>query len=431
MLIEFSVTNFLSFGEKQTLSMVADKAKELEETHTFQPIGKAKLPRLLHAAGVYGANASGKSNLLRAMKVMREIVLSSAKDSQAGELIQGIMPHALSEDEPTEFEIIFIANDVRYQYGFAATRQRITEEWLFAFPSGRSQQWLSRVYNVDSQEYQWLINATQVKGERELWKKSTRDNALFLSTAAQLNSEQFSVALEWFRRNLSVVGEINNVSPNRTFRLCDNPDGREKVLQFMNAADISVNDMEITDKPLSVDNLPKNIPLSMKQKILSDLTKLKEGLQFTGMVEVKFSHKTSQGRQFQLPIDLESTGTRRLFESAGVWLDVLEQGRVICIDELESSLHPLLTRYIISLFHNPEVNRNHAQLIFTTHDATILDNELLRRDQIWFVEKDVDQTTQLYPLSDFSPRKDEALQKGYLQGRYGALPYLSSANWLK
>jgi AAA15 family ATPase/GTPase len=429
MLIEFSVTNFLSFSEKQTLSMVADKAKELEETHTFQPIGKVKLPRLLHAVGIYGANASGKSNLLQAMKVMRDVVLSSAKDSQAGEPIKPIMPHALFKDKPTEFEVVFIVNEVRYQYGFAATRQRITEEWLFAFPMGRSQQWLSRVYDVDSEEYHWLINATQVKGEKELWKKSTRDNALYLSTAVQLNSEQFTSILEWFRQNLRVIGTTDKISPFKTFDLCKSSTGKEKVLQFMNAADISINDIELTEKSLE-DFLSKAPFSAARKRFLQKLMdKGDEGLQIP--TEIKFLHQTSEGRSFQLPLHRESTGTRRLFGNAGVWLDVLEQGRVICIDELESSLHPLLTRYIISLFHNSEVNRNHAQLIFTTHDTTILDNELLRRDQIWFVEKDTDQTTQLYPLSDFSPRKDEALQKGYLQGRYGALPYISSPNWLK
>ena len=114
-----------------------------------------------------------------------------------------------------------------------------------------------------------------------------------------------------------------------------------------------------------------------------------------------------------------------------MWLEVLEQGRVICIDELESSLHPLITRFLVLLFHNPEINQKQAQLIFTTHDTNILDNDILRRDQIWFAEKDRDQSTRLYPLSDFSPRKQEALQKGYLQGRYGALPYISSPKWLK
>jgi hypothetical protein len=316
MLIEFSVTNFLSFREKQTLSMVADSSKDLETTHTFQPTsnGKAKLPRLLHAVGIYGANAAGKSNLLHAMKVMQKIVLSSAKESQVGERIKGIHPHALLEDKPTEFEILFIVEGVRYQYGFAATRHLITEEWLFAFPTGRSQQWLSRVYEVDSKQYSWLINTTQVKGKRELWKEATRDNALFLSTAAQLNSTQFRPLLEWFRQNLE-VGTTDDISPLKTFELCEKTEGKLKVLNFLNTADMSVNDIELIEQPPS------------------------ERL-------VIFSHQTAAGKSFQLPLPLESNGTRRLFENAGVWLEILDQGRVIGIDELESSLHPLITRFL-------------------------------------------------------------------------------------
>jgi hypothetical protein len=272
-----------------------------------------------------------------------------------------------------------------------------------------------------------------VKGERELWKKSTRNNALFLSTAAQLNSEQFSVVLEWFRHNLRGVGPTNKLSPDRTFHLCKNPNGKAKVLQFMNSADISISDIELSDKSLG-DVLSRMPSLAAKEHslLLQNLKDKGDDILQTPLVpDVTFLHQTPDGRSFQLPLHRESTGTRRLFGNAGVWLDVLEQGQVICIDELESSLHPLLTRYIVSLFHNPEMNPHNAQLIFTTHDATILDNEILRRDQIWFVEKDNEQTTRLYPLSDFSPRKDEALQKGYLQGRYGALPYLSSVNWVK
>jgi AAA15 family ATPase/GTPase len=427
MFIEFSVTNFLSFNEKQTLSMVADSSKELETTNTFLPTGKTKLPRLLHCVGIYGANATGKSNLLRAMKVMREIVLSSAKESQAGEAIEGIHPHALFTDKPTEFEIIFIVKGVRYQYGFAATRELITEEWLFAFPAGRSQQWLSRVYDHDLKTYSWSINASQIKGKRTLWKNATRDNALFISTAAQLNSEQFGLILEWFRQNL-LVGKTDNISPVKTLKLCENPESKLKVLKFLNTADISVSDIELKEEFISIELL-EELPLELKQIILQEFTD--ETGKPKRVMQVKFSHQTSEGKCFSLPLELESAGTRRLFESAGVWLDILEQGRVICIDELESSLHPLITHFLVSLFHNPKINQKQAQLIFTTHDTNILDNDILRRDQIWFAEKDRNQSTRLYPLSDFSPRKQEALQKGYLQGRYGALPYISSPKWLK
>jgi hypothetical protein len=414
MFIEFSVTNFLSFNEKQTLSMVADSSKELETTNTFLPTGKTKLPRLLHCVGIYGANATGKSNLLRAMQVMREIVLSSAKESQAGEPIEGIHSHALFTDKPTEFEIIFIVKGVRYQYGFAATRELITEEWLFAFPAGRSQQWLSRVYDHDLKTYSWSINASQIKGKRTLWKNATRDNALFISTAAQLNSEQFGLILEWFRETL-VVRKTDDISPAKTLVLCKNSEGKLKILEFLNTADISVSDLELREDLVS---------LEVKQ---GKVRNVNVRVNFV----INFSHQTSEGKDFSLPLELESAGTRRLFEIAGVWLEILEQGRVICIDELESSLHPLITHFLVSLFHNPKINQKQAQLIFTTHDTNILDNDILRRDQIWFTEKDRNQSTRLYPLSDFSPRKQEALQKGYLQGRYGALPYISSPKWLK
>jgi AAA15 family ATPase/GTPase len=428
MLIEFSVTNFLSFAEKQTLSMVADSSKELQDSNTFLPESKTTLARLLHSASIYGANAAGKSNLLLAMKAMRKIVLSSAKENQ-GDEIKAITPHALHTDKPTEFELIFIVDKVRYQYGFAATPQMITEEWLFAFPTGRAQQWLSRVYDMDSKESKWYINQSFVKGNKSVWKDATRNNALFLSTAAQLNSEQFGKVSEWFKHNLN-VGMTEHISPSRSLELCQNPESKQKVLQFLSTADLGISDIEVIKRPLSLDSLPDELPLEIKQRLLQ---KIKED-DLAGkstVTEVSFYHQNSDGKRFQLSPKWESTGTRRLFESAGMWLDVLEQGLVICVDELESSLHPLIARFLVSLFNNPETNPKNAQLIFTTHDTTLLDNDLLRRDQVWFVEKDQDQVTHLYPLSDFKPRKHEALQKGYLLGRYSALPYVSSPSWLE
>lgn len=419
MLIEFSVTNFRSFGDKQTLSMVADSSTELQAKNTFLPEGKSKLPRLLHSASIYGANAAGKSNVLFAMQAMRDIVLYSA-NAQLYESIKFIYPHALREDEPTEFEIIFIIEGVRYQYGFAATSQLIMEEWLFVYPSGRAQQWLSRVYNTDpekNEKYNWLINQTFIKGNKSVWKESTRDNALFLSTAAQLNSEQFGRVLEWFRHNLK-KGMTEDGSSARSLELCENPEDKKKVLRFLSSADLGINDIEIVEHPL------------YSSEDISDYSKEIRLKHFT-IIEINFTHQTSEGKYFKLPSMLESMGTRRLFANAGMWLDALEKGGVTYVDELESSLHPLIARFLVSLFNNPETNPKHAQLIFTTHDTTLLDNDLLRRDQIWFVEKDQNQMTHLYPLSDFKPRKNEALQKGYLQGRYSALPYISSPKWLE
>jgi AAA15 family ATPase/GTPase len=147
-------------------------------------------------------------------------------------------------------------------------------------------------------------------------------------------------------------------------------------------------------------------------------------LQERDIPNIQFSHKTDSGDSVFFPLAYESDGTRKLFALAGPWLDVLAKGRILFCDELDTSLHPLMVRFLIGLVQNPEINRHNAQLIFTTHDTSVLDTELFRRDQVWFVEKDREQASRLYPLSDFKPRKGEALEKGYLNGRYGALPYI-------
>lgn len=166
-----------------------------------------------------------------------------------------------------------------------------------------------------------------------------------------------------------------------------------------------------------MDDLPSDMPLNIKEEIAKDLKGEKLALLY-------FMHSSSDnGKAVPLGFKEESAGTRKLFALAGPWLDVLENGFVLFVDELDTSLHPHLVRFLLNMFHNPEANRHNAQLIFTTHDTTILDQRLMRRDQVWFIEKDAENTTRLYPLSDYKPRKGEALQKGYLYGRYGALPF--------
>ncbi len=425
MIIDFSVANYRSIYKKQTLSLVADTSKEHQETNTFQSsISKF---RLLSSAAIYGANAAGKSNVLQALGAMRHIVLNSAKGNE-NEPIEDIEPHKLFLDEPTEFEINFIVEGIRYQYGFTATRERVLEEWLFAFPKGaRSQHWLSREYNKETQEYKWHLNSDKLKGSRDVWKKATKNNALFISTAAQLNSEQLKPLVEWFRVNLR-GGKLEQITPNNTYRLLENNQNKH-VLNFLHNADLAIKDIDFNVREiLSIDDLPDELPSEIKNDLFKVL--VKDGDR-PKSIHVKLSHETNEGKAFSLPLQEESEGTQQLFNYAGVWLKVLEEGHTICVDEIDSSLHPSIVRFLISLFHNPEINTKYAQLIFTTHDISILDNDFLRRDQVWFAEKNNQQETMLYPLSDFSPRKNEALQKGYLQGRYGALPFIGNPNWLK
>ncbi|NOY70236.1 MAG: ATP-binding protein, partial [Deltaproteobacteria bacterium] len=242
-------------------------------------------------------------------------------------------------------------------------------------------------------------------------------NALFLSTAIQLNNEQLKPVFSWFDKTLHVLNKGKAIHPGFSIKECEEEEKKKKILDFMRAADLSINDILLEKKELSLNVLPSDMPQSIKVEIVKDF----QGKKLT---QLSFVHSSSNNdEEVALELAEESTGTRKLFALAGPWLDILENGSVFFVDELNNSLHPLLVRFLLNLIHNSETNRHNAQLIFTTHDTTTLDQTLMRRDQVWFVEKDDVNSTRLYPLSDYKPRKGEALQKGYLYGRYGALPF--------
>ena len=318
--------------------------------------------------------------------------------------------------EPSEFEVLFLQEEVRYQYGFAVNHTRITHEWLIAYPEGRPQRWFEREYDAASNEESWYFGS-KFKGHKTILQETTRANALFLSTAVQLNNEQLKPIYNWFHQKLRTIG-VGGLSPTYSALRCKKEADRRKVLELLNAADLSISDIEVEMKKFDLNDLPSDMPEPLKEVIHKEL----DGKE---MPEVKFLHKVVGSEDLvALDSDDESVGTRKLFALAGPWLDVLENGYVLFADELNNSMHPLMVRFLISLVNNPQINTKNAQLIFSTHDTSVLDNDLFRRDQIWFTEKDDNNATKLYPLSDFTPRKGEALEKGYLKGRYGALPYI-------
>jgi len=418
MLLQFSITNYKSFLTTQSLLMTANSAKELRENNTFaSPL--PNLPRLLRSTVIYGPNAAGKSNLIKAVAFMKKFILSSAKESQESEKIE-VAPFLFkreSREKPSEFEVVFFQEGVRYQYGFGVTAERVTAEWLLAYPEGRAQKWFERNYDPKTQKDVWYFGP-KFTGRRRVWQEATRANALFLSTAVQLNNEQLRPVFNWFANKLHVIGEGGNINYGFSASECEDGEKKRRILEFLNAADLSIRDVVLEKKEFSVDDLPPDMPQSIKEKIAKDL----QGKEI--LIRLFFMHPSSDdGEDVPLVFDEESAGTRRLFALAGPWLDVLDNGFVLFVDELGSSLHPLLVRYLLSLIHNNETNQRNAQLIFNTHDTSILDQTVMRRDQIWFVEKDAENATRLYPLSDYKPRKGEALQKGYLYGRYGALPF--------
>jgi uncharacterized protein len=416
MLIEFSVKNWRSIKDEQKLSMVMAKSDELAASNTFDPAVPAT-GSLLRSAAIYGPNAAGKSNIIRALRIMQKIVVESASEGQLGDAIK-VVPFLLdaeTEKMPSEFEVIFVADGVRYQYGFAATSERIVGEWLLAYPHGSPQRWLEREWDSTKETYKWG-SSNALSGQKKLWQESTRENALFLSTAVQLNSKQLTPVFDWFKRNLRVTN-ITGWSPMYTASLCKDEVSRVKILEFVKAADLDIQSIEVKSENIS-EHLPKDFPEELKKKLLADM-KDEE------FFEIKTIHLSAQGQPVKFEFKEESDGTKKYFAFAGPWLNALDNGYTLVIDELHDNLHPKMVQFLVELFHNNATNPKNAQLIFTTHETSILSQAVFRRDQIWFCEKNDAQATQLYPLTDFSPRKGrEDLEANYLAGRYGALPYI-------
>ena len=414
MLLDFRVKNFRSLRDEQLLSLVAAKDKSLQELNTM-PSGIKAAPTLLRSAAIYGPNAGGKSNLIKALQYMRAVVAESASVMQPGQAfnVQPFRFEAASASQATEFDVSFILDGVRYQYGFELTAQLIIREYLLVYKAFKPQQWFVRHYDETSGNDVYDFGAG-LKGPKSVWEGATRPNALFLSMAVQLNSEQLQPVFAWFVNQLTIFNEITPLGQQFSVEMLRKPEGKRAICDFLTAADISISDIEVVTRKVSGQALHVDMAAG-KTEVRNEEQEVSELL---------FHHVTDQGKAI-FSLGDESMGTRNLLFLTGPVLDILDKGMVLVVDELDSSLHPLLVRRLVELFQNPVLNKKGAQLIFTTHDTSLMDPDLFRRDQIWFVEKDQDQASRLYPLSDFSPRKNEALERGYLMGRYGALPLLS------
>ncbi len=412
MLLEFRVKNFKSFRDETIFTLNASKDKTLKETNTLKT-GIKSIPAVVCSAAIYGPNASGKSNLVTALAYLRGVVGESAS-LQVDQTfnLKAFSLDPKTENEPSEFEITFLKNGIRYQYGLAMTPRRIVEEWLLVYKTAKPQQWFSRSYDEDKQEDVFDFGPS-LTGQKEVWKKSTRPNSLFLSIAVQLNSEQLTPVFSWITQDLAIFGAQGIPSNDLSTEMVQTKQGQRDIKSFLTSADISIDDISV-------------IPTKgFRQKFRLGAASGKSGTNIKDAVILRpqFHHKTSQGAA-TLELYEESLGTQRLFALAGPIMSILKEGRVLIFDELDSSLHTLLARRLVELFHTPEINIHGAQLIFTTHDTALLHNDLIRRDQVWFIEKDSQQASKLYALTDFSPRINEDLERGYLIGRYGAVPFL-------
>lgn len=416
MLLEFRVRNYKSIRDEQALSLVASSTdKELADTH-LALTGVKALPNAVRAAVVYGPNASGKSTLLFALSYMRAVVAESASMIQPGQAYN-VQPYKLDEtwaNEPTAFEMTFVIDGVRHQYAFAMTSRRIVSESLVVYRTSKPTQWFSRRLADDGESHEYEFSA-YLTGPRKLWQDSTRPNALFLSTAAQLNSELLSPVFRWIVDSIVYLPAGGLLSPDATTTLLATQTGRETIRDFLRAADLSIADVQAVPRKGS------------RSHVEFRAGGVAQASQEDGEFLVPiFEHTTPKGRA-KFELEDESEGTQRLYALVAPVLEAIREGRILVIDELDSSLHTLLVRRLISMFHDNALNRAGAQLIFSTHDTSLLDHNLFRRDQIWFTEKGSDQATRLFPLTDFSPRKHEAWERGYLAGRYGAVPYFGAS----
>lgn len=427
MLIQFSVENYRSIKEEQILSLVRTSGAEMESN--FFESNSPNTPVLLKSAVIYGANASGKSNLIKALGSMIDIVSNSFnKNPKRHIATEPFIFDVVCENQPTTYDISFVVelmNDegeikpTRVDYGFVTDKTKIYEEWLSVYPKGREQNWFHREYNFEKSEYDWKTSPS-LKGEKESWKKQTRNDQLFLSSAVHLNSEQMKPIYESITGRMPIV-RTDRISNKMSKKICKkSKDDKLILLSLLQSAGIEIDDI-IFEKPnIDFDNFPiKNIPDEVRKDILEEIEK-----DIISNLETIFIYKDSLGNHQKINLRYESDGTQKLFEFAGLILAVLNNGDTLIIDELNKSLHPDLVRFLVKLF-NSKLNRKNAQLIFTTHETSVLRKDLLRRDQIWFCEKDSNRATNLYPLTDFKPHiSREDIEEYYLNGRYGAKPIL-------
>ncbi|MBI1313524.1 AAA family ATPase [bacterium] len=420
MLIEFRVENHRSLRDEQVLTMEAGRVGDAEDPRRRHVDGYSEA--LLTAAGIYGANASGKSNVLSALTFMRDAVLVSHRFWGPDE---GIPRRAFawgeSATKPSLFEATFLESGIRYQYGFVVSDEQFLEEWLYAWPNGKKQVWFERDNDTP------IKFGENLRGENRVIEEVTRPDALFLSAASQHRHAQLQAVAAWFRSMMplgslgigrfGMPGYWRPQSEHVLARLLGDdplsetqpslfPDAeedtfRDRFCELIRKADVGIVDVKVVTR--EIEDRPRR-------------------------VSRKFYFQHQNSSDSWLPLEDESRGTQTLFRMALPVLRVLESGGVLIVDELEGSLHPALAHQIVRQFNDPAINQRGAQILFTTHDTnllgTIVGEPALRRDQVWLTEKDPEGATVLYPLTDYKPRKAENLERGYLQGRYGAIPFL-------
>lgn len=425
MLIEFRFKNYRSFRDEATLSMEATGLSSFK--NCLIPL--TSTVKLLPACAIYGKNGGGKSNVIRAFWLAVQFI-RNAQRTQHERAVIPVNPFSLndySKDEPTEFDFVYISNGIKYWYGFSATREKIFSEYLYHAPKGQK----ALIFSRTAHEFSF----TEEKKKRSMIGEMVADNQLFFSVACTMNDGPCVAAMCWFRNQVYFSRDYSDI-PKQLIEYSEDKNMLKAISDYAKAADFGITDMQFEFDSKEIDDdttLPGDIPDGIKtalvqfMHVLSETSNNGEVRLRMGEVTAKASHQgeNKDGRKASYLLDLadESDGTRKLMAIAPAIESALNIGGILLVEELESELHPKLVNFIIAKFQSKTSNPKGAQIVFTTHNTELMNLELLRKDQLYFVDKqDRDGASELYSISEFSTRTTDNIRKGYLVGKYGATP---------
>ncbi len=415
MLLRFSVSNFGSLRDKQELSMIASHAIK-DDPSGLIDAPELRKEKVLPAAVIYGANASGKSNFVKALAHMQMLVRNSHRTGEPGGSVP-LKPFVLDRtyaQKSCAFCAEFLWNGARYSYGFEATREEITEEFLYVWRNGPR----SMLFERALQNFEF---GRSLKGRNKVIEDLTRRNSLFLSAATQNNHEELTEIAGFFR---SLQVDLADPTPPAMVALQLARQGLDKnSLTLLNQIDIGVTGADVHEELVDQDTIDKRTALLQFLEQQIGLPSEVKSAMAENDKKLRLGHTATDGVPVFLDLEEESAGTIQLLSILGLIFSALDAGSVVVLDEFGSRLHTRAAEIILSLFNNKQTNPKGAQLIVATHDTNLLNAKGLRRDQVWFTEKDGGGATHLYPLTDIETRKGDSIERGYLQGRYGAIPF--------
>lgn len=422
MLIEFEIENDCAFAGATSFSMAASTLKE-RSVAAIRSVNDAADTKVLTSALVLGKNGSGKSTFINAMAFTANFVKKSALDSYVDRKLP-FAPNRLEgewEAEPTRYRILFSVGVTIYEFEYSYDRERIIHERLdVADRSTRFRRMYVRDWVSSESRYEYGFGEA-LTGSRSIWARNTRENALYLSTAAQLNSEDLRESYDWLSSFIQYTAIDGALDEETAIYCLESEENLKKVVRFLESMDVNLADIIIDKESIDQSILHKTFAPDFIQGLLERLPRADH---FQNRYRVSFTKRCKTGADVTWSLNRESTGTKALFALAGPMFRAIERGHCLIIDEINTSLHPLVVHNLVALFSDEKINARRAQLIFTSHDVSVLREGVLRRDQIWVIESN-GYSSELIPISDYSPRKDEAIEKGYLAGRYGGIPVIS------